>query len=427
MLRIDRRSVQNFDWVFFGIVAVLIVFGLVNLVSATHAGASEGLSEGVRRQLMALGGGAFLLVAGSLLYLGAYFFDAVQGLLGPTLVLGLPFVGLNLGARRLYRNGKQAVAVAVYLGAVLLLPLYLVIVFGELGWWIADPESELELLGLLFDSGFTSNRQMQVASLAACIWAGWLAVSTRTITMSACFTLMLFVFDLAVQGDFGLRSWLEEQEWHRIALHLIPLFALTAALGWAAERREQPWLTKPLYFAGVGLFMLIPELAALNGKLFAFLGLSMAPFQDPEVSSQTLLDTLTAMTIIGVAIYSAGSALERYGSSLMRSTAWLLYVTSPFAILQPFFHLVGVGEYARRYDWFYLVLALAITVLSHFRQRKSFYYAGLLNTGTALWFITSHNEWFDRPAWAIIVATTGVLTLAIGWSLHVQERTRPGG
>ncbi len=79
----------------------------------------------------------------------------------------------------------------------------------------------------------------------------------------------------------------------------------------------------------------------------------------------------------------------------------------------------------RRYDWFYLALALVITFLSHYRQRKSFYYAGLLNTGTALWFITNHYEWFERPAWAISVLATGVLTLAIGWGLHVRERTRP--
>jgi rod shape determining protein RodA len=62
LLRIDRRSIQNFDWVFLGIVGVLILCGLVNLVSATHAGVEAGLSEGVRRQMMALGGGAVLLI-----------------------------------------------------------------------------------------------------------------------------------------------------------------------------------------------------------------------------------------------------------------------------------------------------------------------------------------------------------------------------
>ena len=62
MLRIDRRSIQNFDWSFLGLVGVLILCGLINLVSATHAGVDGIWSDGVRRQLMALGGGAVLLV-----------------------------------------------------------------------------------------------------------------------------------------------------------------------------------------------------------------------------------------------------------------------------------------------------------------------------------------------------------------------------
>ena len=67
MLGIDRRVVQNFDWVFFGLVSALLAFGIINLMSATHGGAVDGLSDAVRRQLSALilGGGvvaAILLV-----------------------------------------------------------------------------------------------------------------------------------------------------------------------------------------------------------------------------------------------------------------------------------------------------------------------------------------------------------------------------
>jgi hypothetical protein len=51
-----------------------------------------------------------------------------------------------------------------------------------------------------------------------------------------------------------------------------------------------------------------------------------------------------------------------------------------------------------RYDWIYLGLALAVTLLSERRQRKSFYYAGLLNTGAALFFIAAHRHWLTRPA-----------------------------
>jgi serine/threonine protein kinase len=366
--------------------------------------------------------GAFLLVVGSLLYFYAYLLDAVAGLLAPTLVLGLPFVGLSVAAHLLYRRERQVVAVAFHLGAVLLLPLYLIIVFQELGLWVADPANEHELFG----EGFTSNRQLRVASLTACLWSAWLARRTRTVALSACFTALLYLFSVAVLADLGLRSWLEEGDWHRLSLHLTPLLALSVLLGRAMESRRQPWLAQPLLYGGAGLLVLILELLALNGKAFEYLGLSMAPLQSPEVSDPLLLDTLTAMTLNGLLIYGTAWLLERHGSRLMRETAWLLYVISPFAILQPISYLNAVGEYSQRYDWIFLGLALLITFLSHFRQRKSFYYAGLLNTGAALWFITDHNDWFDRPAWAVVVALTGLAVLLSGLALHAGERNRSG-
>ena len=91
MLRIDRRSIQNFDWVFLGIVGVLILCGLVNLVSATNAGVEGGLSESVRRQLMALGGGALLAVVILLID-----YRHFQRLAIPIYAFSLFFVGLTL-------------------------------------------------------------------------------------------------------------------------------------------------------------------------------------------------------------------------------------------------------------------------------------------------------------------------------------------
>ena len=38
MLGVDRRSLQNFDWMLFGMVAALRGIGLANLYSATQAG-----------------------------------------------------------------------------------------------------------------------------------------------------------------------------------------------------------------------------------------------------------------------------------------------------------------------------------------------------------------------------------------------------
>ena len=58
---IDRRSIQNFDWVFAGAAAILVCVGLANLYSATHADVG-GLASEMRRQLVVLGVGSLALV-----------------------------------------------------------------------------------------------------------------------------------------------------------------------------------------------------------------------------------------------------------------------------------------------------------------------------------------------------------------------------
>jgi rod shape determining protein RodA len=50
---VDRRALQNFDWVLFGLVATLVALGITNLVSSTHG--VGGMSDEVRRQLLSLG------------------------------------------------------------------------------------------------------------------------------------------------------------------------------------------------------------------------------------------------------------------------------------------------------------------------------------------------------------------------------------
>lgn len=60
MRGVDRRSVQNFDWVLFGLVATLVGVGFLNLLSSTHA--ASGISSEAGRQLLSLGIGLAALV-----------------------------------------------------------------------------------------------------------------------------------------------------------------------------------------------------------------------------------------------------------------------------------------------------------------------------------------------------------------------------
>ncbi|MFT5444095.1 MAG: rod shape determining protein RodA [Myxococcota bacterium] len=54
-MKIDRRSLQYFDWVFLAIATLLLCFAFVNLTSATNSGVEGGMSDVVRRQGLVVG------------------------------------------------------------------------------------------------------------------------------------------------------------------------------------------------------------------------------------------------------------------------------------------------------------------------------------------------------------------------------------
>jgi hypothetical protein len=364
--------------------------------------------------------GAFLLVCGSLFYFAAHrWYEAVRGVAHPLAVLGLPFVGLNAAARLLYHRDHKAVAVAFYLAAVGLLPLLLIILFHETGVLAVPPNTP----GQLFGEAGISNAQLQVTSLAASIWCGALALTTRTAALSTVCAALVLLFGLSVLSDFGLRFWIGNGRWDLLALYAAPLVGVYAAIGIAAERQRWPWLARPPYAAGALLLVVVLELLALNGRTFHYLGMSLQALQNPSVTDRTLIDTLAAMTASGIAFYAIAAALDRHGSTLQGIGARLLFTISPFAMLQPLGYLVRTGEYSPRFDWIYLGLAVSIALLSHKRQRRAFYYAGVLNTGGALLWIAEHRQWFDKPRWALAVIAAGLLALIVGFILD-RRRVR---
>src|SRR5512139_1268357 len=367
--------------------------------------------------------GAFFLIAGGLFYFGAYTRDAVSGVRNPFLVLGLPFLGLNLTARHLYRKGHRAVAVAFYLGGVALLPLFLMIFLNE-AHLLTVPKELAKATGQFFTHGKLSNRQLQITIFAACVWAGLLALRTRTIALSTVFTFLAFLMALAILADYGLRQWvLENQEWDRLALHLAPLVAVYGLLGYLLERSRRSWFGRPLYLGAALTLVLVLELLAQDGKALEYLKISMEQFKG-KAQDPVLLRTLTAMTVNGLLMYLVAVAVERRGSEVMQRASGLLFTVSPFAALKPLGYLSMQGDYSRSFDWLYLALSLGSCVISHQRQRRSFYYAGLINIGWALFEIAQHNQWRDKPAWAIAVVSSGLIVLAGGFALDRRERHR---
>lgn len=367
--------------------------------------------------------GAFLALCGGVLYLTAYWNDAIQGLLSPFLFLGFPCAALAFGGWRLFVGNRKAAAVAFLLASAALAAPFALVLLQEAGLARVDPENPSEVLGWIGRAA-PSNRQMQIASLGAMAWAGLLAWRTRTMTLAASATVFAVLLHLALLGEFGLRAIVEEGRWDALAVRLVPAVLFAGTAGWLADRFRRGWFAPPLFVSAGLLLVIASELHAIDGRTFALLGLSMSPFQPAEVSAPTLLDTLAAMTLNGLAYFGCAWAMDRTELPGARSATWLLYTIAPFAVLEPLAWLNHTGEYSIRYAWLYLSLSIVIAYASRLKQRKSFYYAGLINTGAALWFVTDKNEWWDSPGWSAGVLAAGLFTLLAGLAIGLRTKTR---
>jgi hypothetical protein len=329
--------------------------------------------------------------------------------------------GLNLAGRWLYRRQHQAVAVAFYLAGVSLLPLFLLIVFQEKKILMAPAGSTTQL----FDPGWISNSQLQATVALACGWSGWLAFRTKTSALSTLSVLLFFILALAVLADYGLRGWIENQQFDRLALRLAVLAGIYGAIGFLLDRQDRAWFARPTFIAGALTLVLAVDLLALQGRMFEHLGIPVGPLQPDNVEDATLLPTAMALSLNGALFYAVAAGLDNYGSAAMAPAAKLLFVIAPFSMLEPLAYLSDAKpHYTERFDWLYLGLAVAMAFLSHTRQRKSFYYAGLLNTGVALYLIAVRHTWYDKSAWAITLVVVGLAALVAG-SCSTGDAGRP--
>ncbi len=121
---IDRRLLQNFDWMLLALVTVLVTMGLVNLASATHTGAGVPLE--VRRQLISLGVG---LVAG--IAMVAIDYRHLERLAPPVFVVcllllaaTLVFAPVTRGSQSWLFGGRVQPSELAKLGMILVLARY---------------------------------------------------------------------------------------------------------------------------------------------------------------------------------------------------------------------------------------------------------------------------------------------------------------
>ena len=358
--------------------------------------------------------GAFVLLIGSAYYFYGYRVAEIPNFPKPLIVLGAPFVGLNLAGLWLYRREHQAVAVAFYLAGVCILPLLLLIAFYETKLFVA-PEGAINQIA----GEFVSNKQLQITAGITVAWAGWLAFRTRTGALSTVAVILLFFFALTLMTDAGLSTWLQKEEYDQLSFRLFLLIPVYGLIGWHAQREDRGWLARPSFVAGALMLVLALDLLAQKGRMFQHLGIRSL---DPDHLDDTLLPTVIALSANGAIFYAVAASLARRSWSYVEPAAHFLFIIAPYSILEPLAYLAGDGSYSERYTWSYLMLAVGIALLSQFRQRKSFYYAGILNAGLALYFIALRRHWYDKPSWAIGLVLIGLAGLVIGFMIDARRR-----
>jgi rod shape determining protein RodA len=126
VLGIDRRSIQNFDWMIFALAALLVAIGFLNLLSSTHGGVGEGLAVEVRRQLLSLGVGVVALVLVVVIDYRHYERLALPVYAGSLALLGVTLViaPITRGSQSWLLEGRLQPAELAKLGMLLMLSRY---------------------------------------------------------------------------------------------------------------------------------------------------------------------------------------------------------------------------------------------------------------------------------------------------------------
>ena len=363
--------------------------------------------------------GVIVLLFGSgYLFYAHHFMSITSGWLYPTGFLGISFCVLIFATHQL--KAAKTVAIAYDVAALNILPLLLLTLFSELDWFQYKGPDDYRLFSLF------SNLQIQITFVIVFIWNTFRFKQNKTLAMSNLGIMIFSILYCCLLLGFGLKPWIIDSDFHRLAAHLIPLFLVLTYSGVLSEHQNEILIAKPCFTVAAGLMVVILELFALNGKTMELLNISVRmPLDVPEGFDPIFFNTILGCTLNGILIYLIARKLAVTKSPLLRQQgSWLLLIT-PFLLLEPLSWLVFSDTYGVFYHWFYLLISLIILLLSRVLQRKSFYFAGMLNTVVAIHMITNHYDWLEQTFWPITLLGVGGVLLVSGYRLFMKQQISP--
>lgn len=318
-----------------------------------------------------------------------------------------------------WRAGVKRAGVAFLLAACLLLPITLLVLFGEAGIASAPTRGKesLELFSKLGSFKRVTNAQMWWALLLSLPAIVWLRRFTKSDVFSVALSGFSALFCGATLLRLGLMEWIESDP-GRPYLHMIPCALLFLAAGILLERARKAGDSKYFYPLSVAfMYAALSGVAALHEPYARWLG-SAFPWTRGQVEY---------LFLINAGVYLCMQYLcDRFDSPRMRAMGKAYRFVVPGHVLTPLLILgitatdrwqksplnASARVEARTFEILLPLAACAFVFGSIPKQMKNFLATGLLFVAIGL-IRLQQNLLKDQASWPVALLACGLAVMLI--------------
>lgn len=355
------------------------------------------------------------------------------------LLEAIPTIIVNVWAFRLWRRGSKLSALIFTITGIILVPVFLSILQGVIGFPSWNRGSKFEL-----GPSRATNFQMFIATTAGLAYGIWWLKRRRYTLLAGTVAFVFFAFWAALLFVLGMRDWLLGGRYYAFtAMCWIPFFGVMFCTGYRLDKKHADHLAIPFYaLTAVSLFLITATIAWDAPKSWLGLGSAAPTASTQPVDVVEPLRTARSLSFFGCGLLYLGIALvlDRSQTRLRRMWGNIIFrLVPPVCLLswdalgdEPIF---GIHLYkdVQGSDVFYLtpvelsvpLLCFALAAVAMRFQLRWFLYYSLLHLA---WFIFRTTDRFlaDRLAWPFTLVGVGILALVVGlWIERIRARQYP--
>ena len=354
------------------------------------------------------------------------------------LLEAIPTIIVNIWAFRLWSRGSKLSALIFTITGIILVPLFLSILQGVIGFPSWDRGSKYEL-----GPARATNFQMLIATTVGLAYGIWWLKRRRYTLLAGTVAFVGFAFWATLLFVSGMYDWLKNGDYAFTAMCWIPFLAVMFCTGYRLDRVQSDHLAIPFYaLATVSLFLITTTVAWDAPKSWFGLGSAAPTASIQPVDVVEPLRTARSLAFFGCGLLYLAIALvlDRSQTRLRRMWGNVIFrLVPPVCLLswdalgeEPIFSY-WLYKDVQGSDVFYLtpvelsvpLLCFALAAVAMQFQLRWFLYYSLLHLA---WFIFRTTDRFleNRLAWPFTLVGVGILALVVGlWIERIRARKYP--